>query len=211
MVASEIYFIGISLAVLLAYHAYYLAQYRRKPTSLSQGLANHLRRTWVEEMMKPENHTVSVQSLRNWIMASSFLASSAIVLSLGMLSVAFKLPHPTDILQNFGLFEMRSEFSWQFKWLALAADLFFAFFNFTLAIRHFNHVSFLIHLPNTEGKEENLKLVLKSINDGFLHNSFGMRCYYFTIPLVLWLFSPMFLLVGSVLLIGALYVLDHNI
>ncbi len=88
---------------------------------------------------------------------------------------------------------MQSDVSWQFKWLALAADLFFAFFNFTLAIRHFNHVSFLIHLTPETDEIVTHEMIVRSINDGFLHNSFGMRCYYFTIPLVLWLFSPLFL------------------
>jgi uncharacterized membrane protein len=38
-----------------------------------------------------------------------------------------------------------------------------------------------------------------------------MRGYYLAIPLALWLFGPLWLLVGTLLLIGALFRLDRGV
>ena len=41
--------------------------------------------------------------------------------------------------------------------------------------------------------------------------SIGMRAYYFAVPLVFWLFGPVFLVIASVGLVVALHRLDRSL
>ena len=52
------------------------------------GITNHLRAHWVESIMEDRRDILAVQTLRNWTMAASFLASTGILICLGLLSVA---------------------------------------------------------------------------------------------------------------------------
>jgi len=53
--------------------------------------------------------------------------------------------------------------------------------------------------------------VINILDRGGLHYTLGMRGYYLTIPLALWLFGPLWLLVGTLLLIIILYQLDRGV
>ena len=69
----------IFLSCSLIYHIFYYKMVKNLPTHIFKGKINIMRRSWVENMLKPGNAIVAVQCLRNINMASSFLASSSIV------------------------------------------------------------------------------------------------------------------------------------
>ena len=48
------------------------------------------------------------------------------------------------------------------------------------------------------------------LNHGALHYTLGMRGFYLSIPIALWLFGPLWMLGGTVVLIGVLYKLDRE-
>ena len=88
---SEIVFPSATFLVLTAYHLYWVYQVRRSPFRTYQGLTRHLRHMWVESMMTEKRDILSVQTLRNSIMASSFLASTAILICLGNISIPLSI------------------------------------------------------------------------------------------------------------------------
>lgn len=53
--------------------------------------------------------------------------------------------------------------------------------------------------------------MINILDRGGLHYTLGMRGYYLTIPLALWLFGLLWLLVGTLLLIIILYRLDRGV
>lgn len=81
-------------------------------------------------------------------MAASFLASTAILLALTLLNIVPTAGHPTAAaMQLFSFMGKRIESLHQVKLLLLSVDFFFAFFNFTMAIRYYNHLGFMINAP----------------------------------------------------------------
>lgn len=207
---SGFYLVASGLVVCL-YHVYFMYQFHVNPRNVSLGMANYCRANWVKAVMNRRDGILAVQTMRNWIMSASFLASTAVLLSLGLLSIGHQLPEKIELIRGLKVIEVSTDMHWQAKWLILAGDLFFAFFNFTLTIRQYNHASFLITVTPEENDSANSELVIRTINRGALHNMLGMRAYYFTVPLVMWLFGPQSLLIGCLFLIVALSVLDHNL
>jgi uncharacterized membrane protein len=50
----------------------------------------------------------------------------------------------------------------------------------------------------------------KVLNHGAIHYTPGMRGLYFSVPLALWLFGPLWMLTGSLVLVSVLYRLDRE-
>ena len=52
--------------------------------------------------------------------------------------------------------------------------------------------------------------VTQVLNHGALHYTIGMRGFYMSVPLALWLFGPSWMLVASLILAIVLYQLDRE-
>ena len=206
---TEAVFILTSILTLLAYHIYLVYMVRTKPLKTSIGLTNRLRRGWVETVMEEKRDVLAVQTLRNWVMAASFLASTAILLAIGILSVAFRFEKLSATAEVLNLVGSQNETLWFVKLLLLTVDFFFAFFNFSLAIRYYNHASFMINVPGDRGSLASPEYIAKVLHRGTLHYTIGMRGYYLAIPFALWLFGSSWLLVGTIILAAVLFKLDR--
>jgi uncharacterized membrane protein len=104
----------------------------------------------------------------------------------------------------------KTEALWMFKLLLLGIIFFFTFFNFTLCLRYYNHVSFMINTFQQDDSSVSPEVVTHIINHGALHYTIGMRGFYLSIPLALWLFGPLWMLVGSIVLVTVLYRIDRE-
>lgn len=87
---------------------------------------------------------------------------------------------------------------------------FFTFFNFTLSIRYYNHAGFMINTFDPGDASVSETAVSKVLNHGALHYTIGMREVYLSVPLALWLFGPIWMLSGSLVLTIVLYRLDRE-
>ena len=206
----ELGFTVISLVMLLAYHGYLVVKVRTDPLQTSIGQANRLRGAWVKTVMEEKRDILAVQTLRNWVMAASFLASTAILLAIGILSVAFKSERLSALTQAVNLVGSQNETLWFVKLLLLTVDFFFTFFNFSLAIRHYNHVSYMINIPSDRDTLATPDYITQVLHHGTVHYTIGMRGYYLAFPLALWLFGPTWFLIGTLILVTALFKLDRT-
>ena len=206
----EIVFTSATFLILAVYHVHLIYRVRAAPLSTSIGLTNRLRRDWVRTVMEEKRDILAVQTLRNWVMASSFLASAAILIGLGVISGAFRPDKLAEFSRALNLFGVKSEAMWLIKLMVLIVDFFFAFFNFTLSIRYYNHASFAINVPPSRDPIVTYDAVTKIINRGHIHYTMGMRGYYLSVPFTLWLFGPTWMLIGTIILILVLYKLDRT-
>ena len=94
--------------------------------------------------------------------------------------------------------------------MVLMLDFFFIFFNFTLAIRYYNHVNFMINVPSTLAHKITPDYITGILNRGMMHYTLGMRGYYLGVLLVLWLFGPIWMLLGTVVMLLVLHHLDRT-
>lgn len=206
----ELLLVLATIGILLIYHTFLAYKVRRKPLETSIGITNHLRMTWALTIMQERRDVLAVQTLRNWIMASSFLASTAMLICLGILNTAIKPPGVLEISHALNLFGTQSETLWLVKMLLLVIIFFFSFFNFTLSIRYFNHASFGLGIPEQTDKIANHEFMAHVINTGSFHYTLGMRGYYLSIPFGLWLFGPVWMFAGTVVLLFVLHKLDRT-
>ena len=207
----EFFLTSASFLILIIYHVRLAYLVRRHPLTTSIGVTDHLRGHWVESVMADQRDILAVQTLRNWVMASSFLASTAILICLGIISVAASPERMGEITPSLNELVREHRVLWLFKLMMIIVDFFVIFFNFTLAIRSFNHVNFMINVPSTLAHKITPEYVAEILSHATFHYTVGMRGYYIGVLLVLWLFGPIWMLLGTLILIAVLYRLDYHI
>ncbi len=199
----------ISVLILVAYHVYLRNKVRKDPTYTVQAINRIARTLWVETMMssgKPD--VIPVQTLRNSTMAATFLASTAVLLIMGVLTLSAQAQG--GAWHTLNLYGATHSELWAIKLILLLINLFVAFFSFSMAIRIFNHVGFLINVPlGLNHKSLTAQHVALYLNSAGKYYSIGMRTYYFCVPLVFWLFGPHFMVVATIVLIPLLYKHDR--
>ncbi|MEJ2435240.1 MAG: DUF599 domain-containing protein [Pseudolabrys sp.] len=99
---------------------------------------------------------------------------------------------------------------WVAKLLCLVVDFFIAFFSFSMALRLFNHVGYQVTLPpQLRPAAITPQKVAFHLNRAGSYYSIGMRAYYFSVPLVFWLFGPHLMAIAALVLIAVLYHIDR--
>jgi uncharacterized membrane protein len=166
---TEIALTLLSLGVLFSYHLQLYRQVRNNPLTTAIGLTDHARHAWVQNIVEKKRDILAVQTLRNWVMASTFLASTAILISLGLVASAFRTEITSSATQTLNVFGHPSETLWIIKLFVLSALFFYAFFNFTLSIRYYNHASLLINVPQDLNQSSSVDAVALILNHGALH------------------------------------------
>ncbi len=201
----------LSAFILIVYHLYLRMKVRSNPTYTVQAINRIARTAWVETMMasgKPD--VIPIQTLRNSTMAATFLASTAVLLIIGVLTLsgqADKLGTTWHTLNTYGAKHPELFLG---KLIFLLLDLFTVFFSFTLATRVYNHVGYMINVPlSLNHKAISAQHVAEHLNRAGAYYSIGMRAFYFIVPLVFWLFGPHFMLLSTVALTVVLYRIDR--
>jgi uncharacterized membrane protein len=207
---AEIVIISITVLILLVYHLHLAYRVRSSPLTTAIGTANQLRREWVQTVMEEKRDILAIQTLRNWVMAASFLASTSILISLGIIGAIFRSDKIAEIANALNLLGTKSETLWLIKMMLLIVDFLFAIFNFTLSIRYYNHAGFAINVPTVKDPIVTYDAVAATVNHGALHYTFGMRAFYFAVVFALWMFGPTWMLMGTIILIAVLYNLDRS-
>ncbi len=195
----------VSFGVLILYHVHLVWRIKTAPMSVTMGLARRIRSLWVHTIMSGKMDILAIQTLRNWTMGATFLASAAILLGLGSFNLALNAGEAGEI-------RLISHPLWVVKVGVLGTNFFAAFFNFTICVRYFNHVGMMINVLDKEGNSGFPPNAIKSILErGANHYSVGMRLLYLSIPLVMWLFGGWWLAAGTVGLLVTLYFLDRGL
>ena len=207
---QEIMLVVLAAVVIIAYHTHLYTKVRREPLQTAVGITNHARQMWVKGVIREKRDIMAVQTLRNQVMAATFLASTAILISLGSFSAAFRPGVFDGISHGLNLLGTKTETLWMFKLMLLGILFFITFFNFTLSIRYYNHAGFMINSVEHNDATVSENAVTKVLNHGALHYTMGMRGFYLSVPMALWLFGPVWMLTGSLVLIAVLYRLDRE-
>lgn len=204
--------LGASLSALIlgGYQLWMRAKTRRDPDRSQHALNRLTRGAWVEAVMADTSSGIlAVQTLRNSVMASSLMASTAVLLIIGALSAA---ADPARFLAWHALSPGAD--AWPagtlLKLIALLGALFLSFFFFAMAVRSFNHVGYMVTLAREHRPPELTPALAAAHLDraGFYH-FLGLRSFLFCVPLVFWLFGPHFMVGAAAGLVLALYRLDR--
>jgi len=208
---SDFLFLGASTLLLVAYQLYVYLRLRRDPLYTIQGVLRATRVAWVADMMHdPSRGIVGVQTLRNSTMAATFFASTAVLLTMGTLTLSGQSDKLSTSWHQLNVFGSAHASIWITKVLFLLSDFLVAFFSFAMAVRLFHHVGYLLGVPlelRPEGATPQATAV--HLNRAGRYYGIGMRAYFFSVPLVFWLFGPHLMILATVVLIVVLYHVDR--
>jgi uncharacterized membrane protein len=199
------------MLLIIAYHLFLRRKVRKDPTYTVQAINRIARTAWVETIMQDgKKDILAVQTLRNSTMAATFLASTSVLLIIGVLTLSEQGGKLEATWHALNMVGAKHPELWMTKLIFLLLDLFAAFFSFAMSIRVFNHVGYMINVPlGLNHKMITPAHVATHLNRAGGFYSIGMRAYYFLVPLVFWLFGPHFMLVSTVGLLLVLYRIDR--
>jgi uncharacterized membrane protein len=198
-----------SAALITAYQLFIRSKVKEDPAYTVQAINIIARTAWVETIMHERRDILAVQTLRNSTMAATFLASTSVLMIIGILTLSEggKLESTWHVLNVVGATPPEL---WLVKLICLLLDMFVAFFSFSMSIRVFNHVGYMVNVPLAlNHKMISPAHVAMHLNRAGRFYSIGMRAYYFMVPLVFWLFGPHFMFIATIGLLIVLYRIDR--
>jgi uncharacterized membrane protein len=194
----------VTVAIVAAYQLYLRHLARLDSSAVLSTFAAEARSAWVESMMSaPDNSLIAIHTLRNSTMAATFLASTAVLLMVGVMTLTGQSPALKETWHALNFVGTLRPEVWLVKLLTMLIVLFFTFFCFSNAIRIFNHVGYLINVRDSISGNcrYSATLVASELSRGGRFFSFGIRAYYYLVPLVCWLFGPLYMVGSAIILV----------
>lgn len=201
-----------SFAVVLSYYVFLRIKVRDDPLYTIHAVNSHARTLWVKNIMSsPSKEVMAVQTLRNFVMGASLMASTAALLIIGTLTLSGQAEAVSRNWHAMSAYGSASPELWIVKVLALLADFIVAFFAFAMAVRLANQVAFMINIGAGEVPAAlSPEAVTRRLNRAGNQFAIGLRAFFYAVPLVFWLFGPAFLVLATLGLVVALYRLDRS-
>lgn len=145
-------------------------------------------------------------------MASTLLASTAIMLSSLIAVLMSSRNEERGVVAV--VFGDRTELVLSIKFFAILVCFLLAFLLNVQSIRYYSHASILINVPfkklSSNLRQQKLKAeyVANTVNRGSYFWSLGLRAFYFSFPLFMWIFGPIPMVFSCFALVSMLYFLD---
>ncbi len=208
--SPDIFAFTVSALLILSYYLYLNRRSRFKPNSCVYSLNATIRELWVHMVMQSDKKDIlAIQTLRNSLMAANFMASTAVLLIISSLSLSEKVGEWAGQFYSSSINHDIMIQLWRIKLGLLLFDFSVAFFCFAMAVRFFNHVGYMINLPLDESNHPLLaKQTIAYLNRAGIYYTRGTRTFFFSLPIIMWIFGPAFLMLTSLILVGQLYILD---
>ncbi|XP_071730482.1 uncharacterized protein [Rutidosis leptorrhynchoides] len=204
----DLILVPLSFTITISYHLYLWHKVRTQPLSTVIGTNAHGRRLWVSTIMKDNDkkNILAVQTIRNTIMGSTLMATTSILLCSGLAAVissTYSVKKPL----NDTIYGAHGEFMVALKYVTLLVLFLFAFMCYSLSIRFISQVNFLINCPQ-DSTIVTSTYVFELLEKSFTLNAIGNRIFYMALPVVLWIFGPVLVLLCSLTMVPVLYNLD---
>jgi uncharacterized membrane protein len=211
---TDVICVVLSLLVVLAYYLLHAARVRRDPSYSIHYVNAFARKAWVEHVMaNPAKDVMAVQTLRNYIMNGILMVSTTTLLIVGTLTLSGQTESISRSWHAINLGGSHVAELWIIKIICLLADFLVAFFCYALSIRLANHVLFMVNVPKEVYLSQAMlapEAVASRLNRSGQLIAIGMRAYFFAIPLVFWLFGPIYMVVATVGVVVILSRLDRH-
>ncbi len=100
MNSIEYLIVALSAAVIAGYHIVFIYQTKKSPGRTVVGSAHTHRAVWVDRMIAQSDRILAVQTLRNWMMSATYLASTAILIAAGLLGFLVSVDKLSVLVQE---------------------------------------------------------------------------------------------------------------
>ncbi|KAJ1342250.1 hypothetical protein BSLG_003173 [Batrachochytrium salamandrivorans] len=197
------------------------ARYMSTETSTFRALALHSR-LWIAAIMYRKEEILAVQTMRNYIMATTVLASTSVAVIFGLAAFLSNLAKAAEPSPG-SLFSFTTNNLFGVKILLFMITHAVSFFFLSQSLRFYNHVCVTVNVNVTE--EELAKLdeeaalayehldanrVGSMFNRGALFYTMAMRMYYISFPLLSWFAGAWAMCISTLMLLCILRFLDFS-
>ncbi len=195
---------SLFVIIVFSYRTFLAWMLRNRKKKLILGKLQIYRNAWIMAHTDEKSNLVVVQTLRNTIMSASFLASTAIILIMGVFNLLSFINGHQQSRVVIGIFKSVDPVVEMWRVFLIVITLIYTFINFTWYIRDMNYIGFILNIPKEdldfiEGRDSTEMISNRFLKAG-LRFSMGMRGYYFLMPLFLWLIHPVFM-IGALLMV----------
>ncbi|KAI3755760.1 hypothetical protein L1987_55566 [Smallanthus sonchifolius] len=203
----DLIMVPLGFLIMCIYHLFLLYRYLTSPEVTAIGYENHNKKAWVEKMLllDSKDRGFAVAVLNGHMSASTSLSSISLVLC--SLIGALLGNSSNNFLTSRFILGDTSQSTSTIKYIGILSCFLLAFACFVQTTRHFVHACFLISMPTGDVPVE---CIQKAVLRGSNFWAIGLRALYFATTLLLWIFGPIPMLVGSIATVMILYFLDIN-
>ncbi|KAK9077470.1 hypothetical protein SSX86_005807 [Deinandra increscens subsp. villosa] len=203
----DLILVPLGFSIMCIYHLFLLYRYLKCPELTAIGFENHNKKAWVQKMLllESKDRGFAVSVLNGHLSASTSLSSISLVLC--SLIGALLGNSSNNFLTSRFILGDSSKSTTNIKYIAILSCFLLAFACFVQTTRHFVHGCFLISMPTGDVP---LECIQKAVLRGSNFWAVGLRALYFATTLLLWIFGPIPMFVGSVVTVIILYLLDIN-
>ncbi|KAJ8632512.1 hypothetical protein MRB53_025848 [Persea americana] len=206
----DIVLVPLGFSVMVAYHIWLFYRILKHPMKTVVGINAATRLLWVQTMMQDtsKNGILAVQTLRNNIMASTLLASMAIMLS-SLIALLISGGTGMSEVRSHGLvYGDSSDLGFAIKAFSILLCFLVSFLFNVQSIRYYSHANILINVRRSPYLSADY--VGRALNRGGYFWSLGLRAFYFSLPMFLWMFGPIPMFVCCLVLVFLLFFLDMS-
>lgn len=183
---------------------------RRTPMKTARSAHAAIRKNWVRSVMnRPGTEILVIQTLRNSVMAASFMATTA-VLALSATLTFSGIGNMGNGLWQSASVGASDSLLMAAKLLLLGGSFFVSFLFMAMAVRFFNHSGYLI--TGAIGANESAQqqaLAIAYLNRAGNYYSVGLRAFFICIPFLAGLFSTYLMVPATLVLVLVLYWFDR--
>ncbi|KAA0058109.1 uncharacterized protein E6C27_scaffold274G004170 [Cucumis melo var. makuwa] len=165
--AIDFLLVPLGLCLLVVYHLWLVLTIYRNPRRTVIGLNAESRRQWVFCVMTDplKNGVLAVQTIRNNIMASTLLATTAITLS-SLIGVFVSSSSDMSNAKLHLIYGNKSALCTSIKYFSILLCFLVAFLCNVQSIRYYAHISFLATVPTWRDQKESIQYVARNLNRG---------------------------------------------
>ena len=198
----------ISLLILSGYEIFLFFIGDKAPFRVAQRTHVWMRQTWVRKMLGlTGTEVVVVQTLRNSMMAASFMASTSVLTLMGMLTLSGITTHPVHF--SLHSFDDLKNHLHEIKLIMLALVFFASFFFNTMAVRFYTHAGYMISIGVGKGDQQQQAIAIAYLNRAGFQYSIGTKSFFYCFPVVASLFNTWFMVPATIFLVFLLYQFDR--
>lgn len=197
---------------LWAGYAWFAKAWGRKRTSLL-ATTNRYRALWMLRATARDPRMFDGQITQTLSQTPAFFSSTSIIVIGGLFALLGTTDKAAELVSEIPFAQATPILVFEFKVLVLISIFVYAFFRFSWSLRQYTFVSLVIGaMPSPEdfdaGRADReayaqragamVGAAAETFND-------GLRAYYLSFAAMAWFFSPLFLVLATVLVVGILY------
>lgn len=194
---------ALSVFIVGAYEVQEVWSARRDPVATARSAHRLLRGEWVRALSKqPGSEIIAVQALRNSVMSATIMASTAVLVLLGAVSLMTSGESAPLKARELSLHAVLE--------LALILALFATYVCSAMAMRYYHHAGFVLSMP--VGSPE--RIPREPVAGGYVQRagvlySWSLRSFLYGAPIAMGLVNAFAMPVASLALVGVLAFFDR--